>query len=677
MPLLLVLSLLLACGDKDEASAPDVDEDGYAADVDCDDRNPGLNPGALEICDGVDNNCNELVDDDDPEIDTRSGSLFYLDADFDGYGDPDVTVTACLAPAGHSADGTDCDDGDEAINPGARELCDQVDNNCNDQVDEGIGGQVLYLDADGDGYGDPASEVDACSLIEGYITVGDDCDDGDAAVYPGAAELCDGIDTDCDEVVDSSGTVAFQAADGSWSDATETFGTGSRATSVSLDEAGTYWFCDGTWLVNLDLAADVELRGRSGDWSTVILDGNSEGSVVDVVSGARIVGLYDLTLQGGNGDGGGSYLSDRGGGGLACDSGASITGAGLRIADNRAYYGAGVAIYSCSLSLTDSEISQNSADSLGGGMILFDGEFTLDGVEITSNLATSDIGGIYLARESASTLLTMQDVVVADNQDYGTTGGIYVYNAQLDMSSSTSGASAITGNSSDRGYGALQVAYGTSTTSLRFTDVDFGSLGAADDNSIPEILHSYWMHEYIADGVRSFTCDSETCGSSTSYTLGSLTSSISVGTRLYGNMVEADSYALVDSFSTYISATVGCSADMYILSSSTTPSSSSTWDVVWSDTGVSVGAGGWISGDYVSVFVEPGMWYAFAVGQTCSGGDSLYYSSASGTSVGFGRHAGYVYLSSGGYLSSFRSTASLYSSTGSIQFAQYIGSTTL
>ncbi len=678
MPLMFVLSLFFACGAKEvEEAAPDVDEDGFGADVDCDDRNPAIYPGALEICDGIDNNCSGLIDDEDPEIDTRSGSVFYLDADFDGYGDPDTTATACLAPAGHSADGTDCDDGDASINPRAREQCDEVDNNCNDQVDEGIGGQLLYLDADGDGYGDPATELEACTTVEGYITVADDCDDANAAVYPGAPELCDGLDTDCDTVVDTDGTVAFEAADGSWSDATETFGTGSRVTSVTLSEDGTYWFCDGSWLVNLDIAADVELRGRSGDWSTVVLDGDGDGSVVDVVSGADAVGLYDLTLQGGYGDGGGAYLSDRGGGGLACDSGATITGAGLRIAENRAYYGAGVAAFGCSLSLTDSEVSENSADSLAGGMVLFDGEFSLDGVEIASNLATSDIGAIYLARSSGSTRLTLLDVEVSDNQDYYTTGGIYVSEAQLDMSSSSAGASAIVGNSSIYGAGALQVDYGSGSTSLSFSDVDFGDLGAADDNSIPEVIHTYLWSEYVADGVTSFSCDSERCGSSTTYTLGTLTSSITLGTRLYGNMIEADSYAVVDSFSTYIQATTGCTADMYILGTSSTPSSTTTWDVLWSDTGVSVGTGGWISGEYVSVFVEPGMWYAFAVGETCSGGDSLYYSSASGTSVGFGNHAGYVYLNSGSYLSSFRSTASLSASAGSIQFAQYIGSTTL
>lgn len=676
MMLPLALSLVLACGDKDADTAPDVDQDGFSAEVDCDDRDPDVNPGALEICDGVDNNCDALVDDDDPEVDVRSGTIYYLDADFDGWGDPAQAVTACLAPAGYTSDDSDCDDGDSDVNPDAAEVCDEVDNDCNELVDDGADGQTWYPDADGDGYGDDFGAVVACSAPDGHLAFGGDCDDASSSVAPGAEELCDGLDNDCDLVVDLDQTVAFESADGTLSDVTSTFGTGSTVTTPTLSEDGTYWFCDGTWYVNLDLAADVELRGRSGDAEAVVLDGGGRGTVVDVRSGAAVVGLHDLTMRSGYGDGVDSLLSGLAGGGLACDSGADITGVGLRIVDNGAYYGGGIGIAGCSLSLSDSEISGNEADSLAGGMALFDGVFQLDGVEIASNSAAGDIGGVYLGRGYSTTSGTFHDVVFSDNSDYYAVGGLYIYDSDLEMTSSSSGSSAFLGNTSIRGYGAIW-AY-PSDAGVSFTEVDFGDTGGRDDNTIPEILHGYYGHEYVVDGVSTFTCDQERCGSSTSYAVGSVSNSVTIGGRLYGNMFYADSYALIDDFSGYVSISAGCTVDMYILSTTSTPGSSGTWTVEWSDTGVSVGSGGWISGDDVSVLAEPGSWYAFGMAQSCSGGDYVYYTSGStGTSVGFGSHQGYVYTSSGSYSSSFGSTATLYAATGGIQFAQYIGSTAL
>jgi hypothetical protein len=89
MPLVLVLSLLLACGDKDaEAPAPDVDGDGYGADVDCDDGNAAIHPGATEACDnGVDEDC------DGSDL---ASTLWYLDADGDGWGQ--ASTSACGSP---------------------------------------------------------------------------------------------------------------------------------------------------------------------------------------------------------------------------------------------------------------------------------------------------------------------------------------------------------------------------------------------------------------------------------------------------------------------------------------------------------------------------------------------------------------------------------------------------
>jgi hypothetical protein len=80
--------------------------DGYAADsTDCDDTRGDVHPGATEVCDGVDDNCNGSVDE-------GVTTIFYEDADGDGFGNPDKTTEACAAPDGYVADGTDCDDTD-------------------------------------------------------------------------------------------------------------------------------------------------------------------------------------------------------------------------------------------------------------------------------------------------------------------------------------------------------------------------------------------------------------------------------------------------------------------------------------------------------------------------------------------------------------------------------------
>jgi len=197
----LVAVLATACGDKDDTGAPDADGDGYTALEDCDDDNAAVYPDAPELCDELDNDCDDVVD----EFVTE---LWYIDADGDGYGDPIETVEACSQPSGTVADDTDCDDDDAGIHPGADELCDDEDNDCDGDWDEdAIDATSWYPDADGDGYGPDDGAVLSCEQPSDHVALGGDCDDADADLSPDADELCDEIDNDCDGAVDEDDAI--------------------------------------------------------------------------------------------------------------------------------------------------------------------------------------------------------------------------------------------------------------------------------------------------------------------------------------------------------------------------------------------------------------------------------------------------------------------------------------
>ncbi len=167
-------------------------------DEDCDDGAPLVHPDGVEICNGIDDDCDGRTDPDDSD----DASTWYADADADGYG-ADYSTQACEMPSGYASTNDDCDDGAKSTNPGASETCDEADNDCDTAVDEGVL-TSWYLDYDTDGYGDDTTVVEACQAPTSvYVAIGGDCDDTSTAYSPAATPGCDGDDYDCDGSVDN------------------------------------------------------------------------------------------------------------------------------------------------------------------------------------------------------------------------------------------------------------------------------------------------------------------------------------------------------------------------------------------------------------------------------------------------------------------------------------------
>jgi hypothetical protein len=170
-----------------DAAVVDVDGDGWVNIFDCDDDDDSVYPFAEDICDDLDNNCDGIPDEDE--------SVWYPDADYDGYGDADAEpVYACpsdtlptLASGTWVNNNSDCDDSTAQTHPEAPELCDEADNNCDGRVDNDILPRTYWPDLDGDGFGngDPSRQIVAsCVRDPGYSPFDDDCRDDDPTVHP-------------------------------------------------------------------------------------------------------------------------------------------------------------------------------------------------------------------------------------------------------------------------------------------------------------------------------------------------------------------------------------------------------------------------------------------------------------------------------------------------------------
>jgi len=192
-----------------------------------------------------------------------TGHTYYLDQDGDGYGTDDPAYPPrqdCAMPAGYAAMAGDCDDFHDQVHPGAPELCDGKDNDCNGAVDDSVVMQVYCEDKDGDGHGvtGHATKMD-CAPSAGFGDCNGDCDDLSAAIYPGAAEVCNGYDDNCNGMVDEG--VRPTCGTG-WCQRTAATCTSTCVPGSPMVETCNAYDddCDGV----IDNGTDAELCGASG-----------------------------------------------------------------------------------------------------------------------------------------------------------------------------------------------------------------------------------------------------------------------------------------------------------------------------------------------------------------------------------------------------------------------------
>jgi len=466
-------------GDTDEDDAvdaatwyPDDDGDSYGRSLDavtacyvpsghvslggdCEDGDASINPGAAEICDGFDNDCDGTADEDDAE----DAATWYPDADGDGFGDETAPTDACQAPSGYVAgadDGVefDCDDSDAASNPDAEEFCDGLDNDCDGDVDEDPPetATTWYADVDGDGYGDSTDTLVACAQPSGYVADASggtafDCDDSDATINPAADELCDLADNDCDGNTDGTGYASFHSdASGLGSDVSGSLGAGTAGAPASYEitESGTLNLCPGTWYVELSVSgADVTIEGPYG-YSSTILSGDGASLIIEAASGASSLLVSGLAMQD-------AAVSGADGGAIrSAVSGLALEVEACAFTDNQADNGGAIHVDDGDLTVSSSAFFGNSAVTDGGALVVIDGDLWVDSCYFYQNEADGGDGGAVFM-DGALTMLDDSSF----EENLATTG----QGGALAQEGGTTDAenSSFTGNQAYQGGGALSL----------------------------------------------------------------------------------------------------------------------------------------------------------------------------------------------------------------------------
>jgi hypothetical protein len=167
---------------------------------DCQDTTGAINPSQEDACNGVDDDCDGIIDNDRAGLNRRT--VWFRDADLDGFGAGSATVMACAAPPGSGLApvGGDCDDSRLSVNPGAPELCNGADDNCNGLRDEGPFTSLYRPGEDiNKASCTDATRPPACQAANRRcVNAQEVCV---SRVVP-ETERCDGVDNDCNGEID-------------------------------------------------------------------------------------------------------------------------------------------------------------------------------------------------------------------------------------------------------------------------------------------------------------------------------------------------------------------------------------------------------------------------------------------------------------------------------------------
>ncbi len=511
--------------DTEAQQGCDAPEPGWVSNGDdCDDTLAGVNPDALEICDGIDNNCDQVTDD------PADLGTFYADGDGDTYGDVNVTVEACLdtVPSGYVADNTDCDDTLADVNPGALEtLCNDVDEDCDGTASNDTD---WYIDSDGDGFGDASTTPESsCTPISGRSNIDTDCDDTDSSINPGAAELCDGIDSNCDgseatnqveldDLTNSTYNVDVSAA---W-----TSGTAASPASINLGDQQHVRVCPGTYYVAV-ASVDIvnSITGVTGNAAEVVLDGGGALTVLSVSDGnispgvAGFLEVNDLTVTNGSGTEGGNIYCR----GSTYYYNSFIVLNNVVVSDG-VTTGQGGGLYGdwCHATITDSTFSNNTSSRDGGAIST--NEFIISNTLFSGNHAGRWGGAIYTTgpADLFTPDSTLTDTWFVSNTADSSGGAIKLsawgQDTVVEMSCTSPGSGGFHGNQSSTNGGMLTL---DATDDEQFAmpgyarfavtpgaPCDFGEPGTANDNTPEDVwLGSFFSpSEFNVGDGRTFRC---------------------------------------------------------------------------------------------------------------------------------------------------------------------------
>jgi hypothetical protein len=407
----------------------DLDGDGFAQCGDCDDGDAATFEGAPEVCDGRDNDCDGVLPEEESTDLDADGSPACADCDEENADTHDGAPEICdgedndcdgTVPDDETADAdadgavscADCDDGDAEVHPGADERCNGIDDDCDGAL--------------------PADELDQDSDL--YMAC-EECDDTEPVVNPLAVELCNGVDDDCDGVTDDACLVC---------DATVTGGESIQGAVDAALPGDVVCVEPGIYFDPVDFdGREVHVVGIAGELLTV-LDGSVHGGPMATFTSGEDLGTvldrFTVTRCTGTGSGAAVQVSS-----------ASPTLNRLILSDNDAAPAGGaggIALGWSSAELIDVVVTGNTTSkSHGGGVVIRGGSPRLTRVRVTDNTVHSSTGGGIFVEESAP---VFDQVVVAGNfAIYGHGGGVYVEDSNLSMSHCV-----IADNATHSGFGA-------------------------------------------------------------------------------------------------------------------------------------------------------------------------------------------------------------------------------